>query len=248
MSIADTKDLVQICFQGVSTAAILVGGIIALFKYVIYRQTYPKINVTSSIDAVQLDEQHVLVRVTATIDNLGPRMLKIEQGYANLLLVSPCDTTTRDQLARGNPNFQDNLLELPLLDKKKLPLGYPREIEPQESDQIHFDFVVQSNIEVVCACINVANPSKSARSIVWEKRHLFRIPLALQSSGHFAEIGHDTEQAMERKIIVNVERVVEKQASLTADPRPVDQPVLPAGEQTKPKSDPRPVQPPLPRK
>jgi hypothetical protein len=107
--------------------------------------------------------------VGVTIRNLGKVMIRIEDGKARAQQIWPSDNRDMEHLCRHvGENYPE--LEWQELDVKKRE-NWDIEIEPSESEEVHFDFVVSSNVQTICIYSSFTNQSKPGREkpIGWNR-------------------------------------------------------------------------------
>jgi hypothetical protein len=100
---------------------------------------------------------HLAVRIT----NCGSVLMQIKSGCAWVEQLQPLPESTERDLKAGEfipPGRVDAAWAL--LEKRDLPKNFLREIEPGETDQIDFDFCIDSNVRRVLIYSNLPNAKK----------------------------------------------------------------------------------------
>jgi len=163
--------------QGVVTiVAIAVGGAWAYLLFVRRRQKYPRANLTQDLRCYPLRDNKLLLRATVRICNESEVLLSLASGLSRVQQVLPC---TEDLVASLAKRIHDDdacepEVEWPLLEEWKVAFKKgEREIEPGESDELHFDFVVDSDVQVVVLYSYLKNVRKRKREIGWNVTSIY---------------------------------------------------------------------------
>jgi hypothetical protein len=167
-----TKDVLIAINSLVSSCAFLVGGYWSWKLFVKRRHSFPCADITQSISHHPFGDK-VLVRVTVTIVNKGEVLMEIKLASTRFLLVNPYETVKNSgELVRIEGGCR---LDWPLLEDVKYYPKTSREIEPGESDEIHFDYLAEPDVQTIIAHTNIHNhvKQKGNRVIVWEKSTIY---------------------------------------------------------------------------
>lgn len=152
------------------------GGLWALQRYRREREQWPRAGVEHVLAHRKLGDE-TLVRVTLRIENTGKVLLQLVDARTDVYRVLPLDDDARDRLAR------DALLDADTHEAQWTCLdSHVRrwapgdvEIEPGESDEFGFDFLVPSDVTVVSVYSYVSNANKRNRSIGWGKTTVYDV-------------------------------------------------------------------------
>lgn len=156
--------------------AIIVGGIWTYMLFVKRRQRYPRANITQQIEHYPLSDRKVLLRVALRICNEGEILLSLVSGFARVQQMIPCSIdlsgSTSDQ--ETSAEHCEPEAEWPLLSEKKLKFQKgEREIEPGETDELHFDFVIDPDVQLVVVYSYLKNVKKRRREIGWNVTSIY---------------------------------------------------------------------------
>jgi len=159
-----------------SMLAIVVGGIWAYLLFVKRRQRYPRANVTQQIGHYPLPNNKVLLRATVRICNEGEILLSLVSGFSRVQQMIPCSDDLCEVLrVRDDSDEQcEPEAEWPLLSERKLKFEKSeREIEPGEIDELHFDFIIDSDVQVIVIYSYLKNVKKRRREIGWNVTSIY---------------------------------------------------------------------------
>lgn len=126
--------------------------------------------VEHSLEHRRLDDA-TLLRVTLRIENTGRVLLQLVDARTDVYRVLPLDDDARDRLARDALlDAESHEAQWTCVDshERRWPAG-DVEIEPGESDELGFDFLVPSDVTVVSVYSYVSNANKRNRPIGWGK-------------------------------------------------------------------------------
>jgi hypothetical protein len=142
--------ITQIVQSIATTSALIVGGIWTYSLFIRKRQALPRADINHKVTAVELIQGKIfLVHVAIKIINQGDVLIRLTEGEVRLQKVSPLAPELQkiikdDSLARTQELLE---LDLPLIDRKEIKDEI--RIEPHESDEIYFDFVIKSDVKTV---------------------------------------------------------------------------------------------------
>ena len=152
--------------------ALFAGGFWTYQLYVKQRTRYPRVQITHSVKVVPFGEKFKLLTVVANVKNIGTVLVTIDEALARLY-----DVTTRgidpasdtDEKTFKKIRSEDGLrVKFPKLKELKKPWKRGEfELEPQEQDQVVFDFVVPASVKAVRIYTYFNNQFKRGRNIGW---------------------------------------------------------------------------------
>jgi hypothetical protein len=159
-ALSSTKTLIEVI-------AIIVG---ALWTYVLFvktRQRYPAANLSHQVVHKKLDANKVLLRVIVTIQNVGKILIKLEHIQTTVYTVLPLSTELSDIINTR----QRDIIEGTEIDWVEAKGGYLQktwtkgtpEVEPGESDQFAFDFILGERADYVIVYSYFRNRRKKRR-------------------------------------------------------------------------------------
>ena len=167
---ANFKEVLEVANHVVSVVAVLFGGFWGYLLFVKRRQKYPHANLVHHITHRPFGGGKTLLQVSVTISNTGEVLLspvfaemRVQQLLPPLPDVVKCLEEGEDPVPDG-----DTEVQWPQLKERKTtwPAG-EFEIEPGESDQICYDFFVDSEVTTVEVYSHFRNASKRQSDIGW---------------------------------------------------------------------------------
>ena len=156
---ANSNDLRNI----VTAMAIVAGLAIAWYKLDIFREFEPHLTIEQTIQSRLLGNSYRLIVANVVLTNKSKVLVKPLEGYCRLAQVSPLDDPEVIEIYLKALRQEDNNLEQfgwPLLAevRRKWPDG-DIAIEPSESHQETYQFIVDGDIESVVALTAIYNPA-----------------------------------------------------------------------------------------
>ena len=182
MCLVQLKDYAAIAQSVVTIFAFALGGWWTWWSFIRTRQRYPKVRLSHSFLQAAIDRNWKLLRVSLRIENQSNILIKPGEVEMRLLRLRPWPTnlidtlthkTPRDlqprkdflddngMLKEGQPDFEWPAIAQRTVTPKKV------EIEPNESETLHFDFVIDRRWKVVMVYSYVDNLRKRRKSIGW---------------------------------------------------------------------------------
>ncbi len=162
-------------------AAMIFAGSWTYLLYVRQRLGLPRAQVDIAVDHAELVTDKRLVHIAIRIVNVGTVVLRPQFAEARVRQVVPViqaiSSTFRagyDPIPRGKEE-----LEWPVIVGRKWSPAC--EIEPGESDTLHADFVLESEIQLIQVYTFVGNPTKKRKDFGWS--HTTFVSLATNTLG-----------------------------------------------------------------
>jgi hypothetical protein len=147
--------------------AIVVAGIWTYRLFVKQREPYPKANVEHRVAHWKLGERTV-VRLTVRITNVSGVVLSLPILQARLQQLLPMSSGTIDELLALEVPTGESEIPWPLLAERTCDWSDAlREVEPGETEECHFDFLIASDVAAVMVYSYLKNHSKRGREIGW---------------------------------------------------------------------------------
>ena len=178
--IVDGNDL-----RNIATAlAISAGVATAWYKLDIFREFEPHVTIEQTIKSQPLGDSYLLIVATAVLTNNSKVLVKPVEGYCRLAQLSPLDDSRIveiyvDALREGNGDHEQ--FGWPILKeiKRKWTDG-DISIEPGESHQETYQFIVDGATRSVVALTAIYNPSYrkelGGRAEVWRCYAFYDVP------------------------------------------------------------------------
>lgn len=166
-SLATCMASVQSC---ATVIALIVGGIWTYKLFIQRRQRFPRATVEHHVTERDLPGEKRLLRVVTKITNTGEVLLSLETGRTWIQQVLPVPKDIADQLERHHDPVEagETQIQWPLIGEREIDWSRsPCEIEPGETDELHFDFVVGSKVQTVEIYSYLENVQKRDRTIGW---------------------------------------------------------------------------------
>ncbi len=157
------KDLGETCAAWATTAAVILGGWWAWRRFGQSREAKPWANVEHAVVSKKLTDEKWLLRVTVSVHNKGKVRLNLGKGEVrvhNLLPYTASEVKGLiDQLAK--PDERQTEAAWDLLEKVDFSERNLRhELEPTESDHVHFDFFLEKTVKAVIVYSHIENSTK----------------------------------------------------------------------------------------
>lgn len=177
--LSQLRDVLEILQKLTAIFALIIGGIWTYTQFIQHREFYPRANISHQISDLALPDSQTLLRVRVSIENSGNTLLEITKGEVRIQRVLPLSRIITDNLhsradpIRGGPQR----LPWPAIRLRHLKWA-PREfhIEPGETQQIDFDFVIPSDIRAINAYSWIQSAKNDAStSLGWSSSTLYRI-------------------------------------------------------------------------
>jgi len=146
--------------------ALIVGGIWSYLLFIRTRQKYPSANISQEITFKRITRDKVWLRITATLQNTGKVLLSLVYAETWVQQVRPIDEEMQNKILdpQESADTEQTEIQWPLLNEAKIKWAKKElEIEPNESDQIHFDFLIDSNVKTIVAYSYFRNAEKFRR-------------------------------------------------------------------------------------
>jgi len=177
-AIAERKDLLEAVHSLASIIALGVGGVWAYNAFIRKRETYPRANVSHRIMHRSICSEKTLLRVAVYIENPGDVLLSLAHGMIRIQEMSPWLTSLKQISVSpiGYAADGDTEIAWPRICEREFRWkSGEREIEPGETDECHFDFVIDASIDTVLVYTYFRNHSKLHRQIGWNTTNVYSL-------------------------------------------------------------------------
>jgi hypothetical protein len=155
------KNISGIIQTTIAILALIVGGIWSYRLFVLKRQRYPKADIEHDFKLIKLTNDKNLLIVTVTLKNSGEVVIHLKKGEVRVSQILPLQTDDLAALNAGN-DLKKVMIDKIEADRNLWPteiipwpelrfaqLTQPRIVEPGNSEQINFDFVIDNTVKVV---------------------------------------------------------------------------------------------------
>jgi len=132
--------------------AIIAGGIWTYRLFLWRRQKYPRAKLEHTITDKPIADNKIWVHVVVTVSNIGDVLLSLIYGETWIQQVLPLSSSMKNTFSEKEDPVQDEETEItwPLIETRIEEWDKDAcQVEPGESDQSHYDFVVDRNIQII---------------------------------------------------------------------------------------------------
>jgi len=184
------KEIIGLLKDAVEVVALIVGGFWTYWLFVQKRERWPKACLNHHIRSWPIANDRQLIRVGFDIHNAGEVLLEIREGFTEIYQLKPWPqeliTKPMDQIGfriKGATEFQWSRLAILYLDGKSTKEqqttskdwpefdGY--DIEPDEYEEICFDFIIPAEVELVPVYSRIENLRLHDKEFGWNLTTLF---------------------------------------------------------------------------
>jgi len=194
------KTVADILQSVVTVAAIIIGGIWTYKNFVEQRQNHVRAQLSQNISELKLADHYNLLIVDEHLLNLGTRVVSFEQGRIRVYKVLPLPPAITAELhASGaipetNSRAAQNKWQL-LHKRDQVWDSTTHIVEPGEVEQIHNEFLLPSDVQVVMVLSYVYNPREQEHPMGWEAISLYDLRKHATISGQDAKLASVEEKS-----------------------------------------------------
>jgi len=170
MSLDDFKTIADIIQATLTSFAIIIGGVWTYDKFIRMREKYPRAKCTHKIIEKPLRNE-LLIHVCVEITNIGEVLLSLVSYDVRIYQINPLSTELERQITEKKFSITEGEREIdwPLIGSRKGELGKSEyEIEPKETQVLHFDFPMDYNVRGIQIYSYMKNATKKGREIGWD--------------------------------------------------------------------------------
>jgi len=163
----DKTDIVRSMLTGL---AIFIGGLWALIVFILKREKHPHANITHIIKHFPIDDEKVLLRVKVQIENKGNILMQLTSGFTRIQSILPLSNDIKELIQNEKSPRPENSNEIPWPEIEEIKIKFEKkscEIEPNERDETIFDFILNSNEQVVSIYTYLQNIKKRKSELGW---------------------------------------------------------------------------------
>ena len=151
LDIAKIKDEVSIFQSAITSFAILVGGVFAIFKFQLFRDFEPHLSISQEISHRFTGNEYVHIAITSTLNNNSRVQIGLTKGFFRVQKILPVTNEEVEHLyAQVFVNKESENIQWPMLDE--IQRIWPQNrfiVEPGESHQEISEFIISSEVEAV---------------------------------------------------------------------------------------------------
>lgn len=155
----------------ITAGGIVVGGLWTFRLFVKNRLNQPRADVQHEVAVRHLGAERLLIHVAVKVHNESPILMKITSGKVQLIPMLPPAAGLKQLLESGKGLRESGSGELSWPDTQELDFHWEEEkrheIEPQESDEFHFDFIAPHSLRTFQIYSYVKNIAKPNKEIGW---------------------------------------------------------------------------------
>lgn len=149
VGLCGARDIADFVEAVLTSLALLLGGAWSYALFVKKRQKYPRANLTHAVSHRAIGDGKIVLNVAATISNGGDVLLSILSAETRVEQLCPPPPGIEDTLMRAKQE-QKRELEWPVLAMRVSDWQQGEfQIEPGESDQLYYDFVIEDSVKTV---------------------------------------------------------------------------------------------------
>ena len=182
----ENNDAIQALQALVTSLAFVVGGVSAYLAFGRKREKFPRAKLVHGFEVIPIDGNSRVLRVRLEVENIGDTLLEIHSALNRVQQVFPLADTNAGKFYPASSDAEPEI-QWPMLAERNVT--YPpssREIEPKESDELHFDYILGPEVGVVVIYSYVQNAhkkrrlfSKAPKEIGWMKTETLHLDDAL---------------------------------------------------------------------
>lgn len=175
------KDVAEIVKSAFTVLGLVVGGVWTYLLFVRKRERYPRAKITHSVTHYDLPGGDRLLHVVSSVTNVGGVLLSLVSGVTRVQQMLPAPDEFVRIVGEGDDPVRNGGTEYPwpsLGERRTHWEKSPRELEPGESEEIHYDFVIDSEATTVEVYSYFKNSAKRRREIGWNLTTLYDLKRA----------------------------------------------------------------------
>jgi hypothetical protein len=156
----ENKDALQGLQAFMTAVGILVGGISAYIAFGRKREKFPRAKIKHHFELIPLDAERRIFRIQLEAENIGDTLVEVQSVLNRIQQVLPLAETNTGLFSPDSSDVQPEI-PWPMIAERKVtfPEG-TREIEPKETDEMHFDYILGREVEVVLVYSYILNAHK----------------------------------------------------------------------------------------
>ena len=163
-------DLTSIVQAAANVAVLLLGAGWTAYLFKNRRGKFPRANITHEIIDRRIEADKILLRVDVSIANVGDVLLQIEHGIVRVNQMLPVTENLLEDINADGGIDDFNVVETKwpnLAAREQDWLIEMFEIEPAETDEVNYDFVIPFGVKTVEVYTYFRNAKKRPREIGW---------------------------------------------------------------------------------
>jgi hypothetical protein len=183
------KDWASIAESFAKVAALFVAAIWTYLLFVRQRQRFPRAKIEHTLVQYPLPAGKVLLRLSVSIANIGNVLLQIAKTNVEIYRVRPWPEALENAILSGAPiqthGPKQKPIDWPLIDAREITAPEAsKEIEPSETENLYFDFVVETSLQKVFIWTYFENQAKRRRPVGWNTTSMHELRVAQTKDAH----------------------------------------------------------------
>lgn len=150
MCISQLKEIAEFLQAVFTILAIIVGGIYSYYLFWKTRPIFPRANITHHLGHRPIANDKLWLHVSVKISNAGDVLISLVEGEVRISKVLPLPPDILDSINKGHDPVDEEEGETMImwpeiaLRESKWEKGKEVRIEPNESDELHYDFIINA--------------------------------------------------------------------------------------------------------
>jgi hypothetical protein len=156
---------------------IIVAGVWAYWHFVRRRERFPGARFEQKVQTWEMNDNYRVIRVTLMIHNHSNVLLCVGRGSVWLQQIKPWPETLIEKLKnKESPVVQgETEIQWPIIAERDFEFSGQKELEPNESDEIIVDFVMDKECEELLVYSHVENAAKPGTNLGWSVSTTFSL-------------------------------------------------------------------------
>ena len=166
----DWATIITLAKDFLTGVAIILGGIWTYILFIRTRQKFPRANIIHDIKHLSLPNDKTLLHIDIRLSNVGDVLLSLASGEVRVQQVLPLPDELANIIEKGEDPVKDEEREIewPLIGERSCSWKKDDfEVEPGESDNLLFDFIIEKEVKVVEVYSYFQNIKKRPTDIGW---------------------------------------------------------------------------------
>jgi hypothetical protein len=156
----ENNDALQALQALMTVVAIIVGGFSAYIAFGRKREKFPRAKAVHRFEVIPLDSQRRILRVQLEVENIGDTLIDLRSVLNRIQQVLPLANTDSGLFIPGSSETEPEI-PWPMIAQRNLTFpGGTREVEPKETDEMHFDYILGPEVDVVLVYSYIRNAHK----------------------------------------------------------------------------------------
>lgn len=179
--IQTTSTFFQMIKPIVEVFAIIVGAWWAYRTFIRTRLNFPYAELSQTITQVSLPsvsftEDKILLNVTLTLHNAGNILIPLALSETRIQQILPLHVSIKDAISKKDTDRKSTDIPWPELQylSRKWEVGEV-EIEPGESEQIEYEFILDRKAQVIKVYSYVSNTRKKKSGLGWHATKIYKL-------------------------------------------------------------------------